>query len=135
MLQRFVSIALLSAALFAADQKPVVPVKPTASQGASSQQDREVEAAIKAKLAKSKIGADGFNVRVQGGVAYWEGRTAVVQHKGSATRMAKAAGARSVVNNIKVSDEAKAKAASSLDEGRRRMQITRSEPRNDGTKK
>jgi len=34
-----------------------------------------------------------------------------------------------------LSDEAKAKAASSLDEGRRRMQITRSEPRNDGSKK
>ena len=135
MLQRFVSIAVLSAALFAADQKPVAPAKPTAPQAASSQQDKEVEAAIKAKLAKSKIGADGFNVRVQGGVAYWEGRTAVVQHKGSATRMAKAAGARSVVNNIKVSEEAKAKAASSLDEGRRRMQITRSEPRKDGFKK
>ena len=42
------------------------------SQGKFS--DAEIEATIKAKLAKSKIGKDGFTVRVQGGIAYWEGR-------------------------------------------------------------
>jgi hypothetical protein len=97
--------------------------------GTTSQQDQQIEAAIRAKLAKSKIGKDGFTVRVQGGVAYWEGSTGVVQHKGSATRMAKAAGAKSVVNNIKVADAAKEKAAQNLDQGRRRAQVKRSEPR------
>jgi len=86
---------------------------------------------IRAKLAKSKIGKDGFTVRVQGGIAYWEGKTDVVQHKGSATRMAKTAGAKSVVNNIKVSDAGKEKAAGNLDDGRRRAQVKRSDPRTD----
>jgi len=88
-----------------------------------------VERTIREKLAKSKIGKDGFTVRVQGGVAYWEGNTTVVQHKGAATRMAKTAGARAVVNNIKVSDAAKQKAAENLEQGRRRAQIKRGETR------
>lgn len=96
-------------------------------QGATVAQDQQIEAAIKAKLAKSKIGKDGFTVRVQGGVAFWEGSTSVVQHKGSATRMAKSAGAKAVVNNIKVSDAAKAKATENLDQGRRRAQVKRSD--------
>src|ERR1700742_2071301 len=74
------------------DTKPA-PSKPVAGQGTSAAQDKAIEATIKAKLAKSKIGQDGLTVRVQGGVAYWDGTTNVVQHKGSATRMAKAAGA------------------------------------------
>jgi hypothetical protein len=44
----------------------------------------------------------------------WEGTTNVVQHKGSATRMARAAGAVQVINNIQVSEAAKAKAGASL---------------------
>jgi hypothetical protein len=68
-------------------------------------QDAQIEAEIRARLAKSVIGKDKFTVRVQG-VAYWEGTTIVVQHKGSATRMAKSAGAKKVVNNIKVGDAA-----------------------------
>jgi hypothetical protein len=59
------------------------------------------------KLAKSKIGKDGFVPKVHGGVVTWEGRTAVPQHKGAATRMAKSAGAVRVVNNIQISDGAK----------------------------
>jgi hypothetical protein len=97
--------------------------------GTTAQEDKQIEATIRAKLAKSKIGKDGFTVRVQGGIAYWEGKTDVVQHKGSATRMAKTAGAKAVINNIKVSDAAKAKAADNLDEGRRRAQVKRSDPR------
>jgi len=100
-----------------------------AAAGATSEEDRKIEAAIRAKLAKSKIGKDGLTVRVQGGVAIWEGSTSVVQHKGSATRMAKAAGAHAVVNNIKITDAAKQKAAENLDEGRRRAQVKRSDPR------
>ena len=96
---------------------------------AGVQADKAIETRIKAKLASSKIGKDGFTVRVQGGVATWEGRTEVLQHKGAATRMAKTAGARSVVNNIKVSDAAKTTAANNLDQGRRRVQVKRGEPR------
>ena len=62
-------------------------------------------------------------------MAYWEGTTAVVQHKGSATRMAKSAGAKRVVNNIKITDAAKWKAAENLQQGRRRAQVKRGEPR------
>ena len=69
---------------------------------------------IRAKLAKSKIGKDGFKYHVQHGVVTWEGTTGVIQHKGSATRMAKTAGATQVVNNIQISDAAKAKAAANL---------------------
>lgn len=67
--------------------------------------DAEIEATIRAKLSKSKIGKDGLQVHVKDGVATWTGATAVMQHKGAATRMAKAAGAIHVVNNIKVSDD------------------------------
>ncbi|MEO8026745.1 MAG: BON domain-containing protein, partial [Bryobacteraceae bacterium] len=66
--------------------------------------DAQIDAAIKTKLAKSKIGQDGFKFRVQGGIVYWDGSTDVIQHKGAATRMARTAGARSVVNNIKISE-------------------------------
>lgn len=91
--------------------------------------DVEIAATIKQKLAKSKIGKNGFTFKVSGGIVTWEGKTEVVQHKGSATRMANAAGARAVVNNIKISDAAKAKAAANLASGRRRAQVTRGEPR------
>jgi len=76
--------------------------------------DAEIEAAIRTKLAKSKIGKDGFRFRVQRGVVTWDGSTTVMQHKGSATRMARTAGAVQVINNIQVSATAKAKASSSL---------------------
>src|ERR1700730_9150574 len=74
------------------------------SQGKFS--DAEIEATIKAKLAKSKIGKDGFQVHVKGAEATWTGNTNVMQHKGAATRMARTAGAIQVVNNIKISDQA-----------------------------
>src|SRR5271168_4771177 len=109
-------------------QTKAPPSKPVAGQGASALQDKETESVIRTKLAKSKIGKDGFTVRVQGGIAYWEGKTDVVQHKGSATRMAKTAGAKAVVNKIQISDAGKEKAAENLDEGRRRAQVKRSDP-------
>ncbi len=69
--------------------------------------DAEIEATLRAKLAKSKIGKDGFKFHVSHGVVTWEGNTAVMQHKGSATRMAHTAGAAKVVNNIQVAGGAK----------------------------
>ena len=103
--------------------------KAPAAAGTTAEQDKQVEAAIRAKLEKSKVGKDGFKVHVQGGVATWEGSTSVLQHKGVATRMAKSAGAKAVVNNIRVTDDAKQKAAGNLASGRRRAQVKRGEPR------
>lgn len=76
--------------------------------------DAQIDAVIRAKLAKSKIGKDGFRFKVARGVVTWEGNTSVIQHKGAATRMARTAGAAQVVNNIQISADAKAKAAAHL---------------------
>jgi osmotically-inducible protein OsmY len=78
----------------------------TKSHSQEKYSDAEIEATIKAKLAKSKIGKDGIQVHVKGGIATWTGNTNVMQHKGAATRMAKTSGAIQVVNNIKISDQA-----------------------------
>ncbi len=64
--------------------------------------DAQLEATIKTKLNKSKIGKDGFRFKVQRGVVTWEGTTNIGQHKGAATRMARSSGALQVINNIKV---------------------------------
>lgn len=94
--------------------------------------DAQIESAIRAKLAKSpKLGPEKFQVHVQGGVATFEGKTDVMQHKGTATRMAKSAGAVAVVNHIQISAAAREKAAANLEKGRRRAQIQRGEPRSD----
>ena len=117
----------------ASPSKSVAPAKPVqakvAAAGIDAAGDKRIEAAIRKKLATSKIGKDGFTVRVQGGVAFWDGSTGVLQHKGAATRMAKTAGAVAVVNNIKVSDAAKANASGNLDQGPRRAQLKRGDPR------
>jgi len=99
MKRAFLIFALLgcSCSLFAGP-----PLTKSHSEGKFS--DAEIEATIKAKLAKSKIGKDGFQVHIKDRVATWTGSTTVMQHKGAATRMAKAAGAIRVLNNIKVSD-------------------------------
>ncbi len=55
--------------------------------------DAQLESAIRAKLAKSKVAR---------GIVTWEGSTQIPQHKGAATRMARTAGAVDVVNNIQV---------------------------------
>ena len=91
--------------------------------------DAQLEAAIRAKFAKSKIHEDQFTVRVQGGVAHIDGKTNVLQHKGVATRMSKTAGAAMVDNRIQISDAARAKAAGNLEQGRRRVQVKRSDTR------
>jgi hypothetical protein len=99
---------------------PVRAAHPTAP-------DAEVEKAIRARFAASKISTHHFQVHVQGGVATIEGQTDVLQHKGVATRLAKSAGATTVVNRVAVSQAAKDKAAKNLASGRRRAQIKRSD--------
>ncbi len=106
-------------------QAPLRPPRP------SAQSDAAVEAAIRAKFAKSKIHEDKFQVHVQGGVATIEGRTNVIQHKGVATRLAKTGGAIAVNNRIQIGEAALAKAAANLEQGRRRVQIKRGDDRSE----
>jgi hypothetical protein len=113
---------LLAGALLLAQQGTT-----SKSAGKATPSDAEIEAAIRARFAKSKSGIDKFTVRVQNGVATVEGKTDVVQRKAAATRMAKAAGARQVVNKVEVSTAAKEKASQNLATGRRRAQVKRSE--------
>jgi hypothetical protein len=89
--------------------------------------DADLEKAIRARFAASKISTDKFTAKVQGGIATLEGHTDVVQHKGTATRLAKSAGALAVINNIEIGQEAKDKAQANLESGRRRAQVKRSE--------
>jgi osmotically-inducible protein OsmY len=77
----------------------------------SAADDKALEAEIRARLSRSQIASEGFTVRVQGGVAYWDGETAVAQRKGAATRMAKSAGAIRVENRIRVTPAGKRKLA------------------------
>ncbi len=60
---------------------------------------------------------------MKNGIATWQGSTQVMQHKGAATRMAKTAGAIQVVNNIKISDDAKQRAAGNLTGSPRRVEV------------
>ena len=107
------------------------PEKKAAAKAAASQapkmSDAQLEKAINARFAASKISTDKFKAHVEGGVATLEGYTEIVQHKGTATRLAKSAGALAVINNIEISQAAKDKAQANLDSGRRRAQIKRSE--------
>ncbi len=116
---------LVCCSLLAADAPRPAPAKPAAPAAAIS--DAQLEKEIRARLARSKMAGDGFQVRVQGGVATWEGKTSVVQRKGAATRMARSAGARAVVNKIQVDEAARQKSAANLETGRRRAQIKRDE--------
>lgn len=129
-----ITLALLAAfAPIAAQQaRPAAPhqrATPPAAATPARPTDAEIEAAIRVKMAKSKIGADKFRFKVQGGVATIEGKTDIIQHKGTATRMAHTAGAIGVNNHIEISDAAKEKASANLAKGRRRAQIKRGEAR------
>ena len=97
----------------------------------AAKSDAQIEAAIRAKFSRSKINVEKFTVHVQGGVATIEGKTNVIQRKGTATRLAKTGGAIAVNNHIAISDAAKQKAADNLETGRRRAQVTRGDPRSD----
>ncbi len=122
---RRTSLLVLAAVLLAGIAgRCQTPAKPPARDAAG---DAALEAAIRQRFAKSKAAQDGFTVRVQGGVATIEGKTDVVQRKSAATRMAKSAGAKQVVNKIQVSEAARQKASSNLETGRRRAQVKRSE--------
>src|SRR5450631_1920519 len=104
---RWIAAALLAAGAWAAAPQATTAHQRPAGASAAKQgtvrpklSDAQLEAAIRAKFAKSKINADKFTVRVQGGVAIIDGKTDVIQHKGSATRMCKTAGAMAVNNRV-----------------------------------
>lgn len=130
----FLPVTLLVAALASmAQTRPATPHTAPAPAKAPAKQamkpDAVIEATIRAKFAKSKINAEKFQVHVQGGVATIEGKTNVIQHKGTATRLAKTAGAVAVNNHVEISDAAKQKAADNLEKGRRRAQVKRGDAR------
>ena len=123
-LRLFPAAVLLIVTACAGRAATVPPAKPKPAVHAS---DADIEKAIRAKFAKSKIGTEKYSVHVQGGVATITGHTDVVQHKGTATRLAKTGGALAVVNNVQISQAAKDKAMQNLEKGRRRAQIKRTE--------
>jgi hypothetical protein len=128
--QLFTAVIVMLTILCLGHARAAVPVRPTTSK-ATAPNDAQIEKAIRARLAASKISKDQFTVHVQGGTATLEGKTDVIQHKGTATRLAKSGGAISVVNRIQISDSARHKAAENLAKGRRRAQIKRGETRSD----
>ena len=123
-------LVLLAAAGFSQTAPAAKPASPTVKKtpaAHAASDDAQLEKAIRAKLSASKISKDKFEVHVQGGVATITGKTDVLQHKGTATRLAKNIGAKQVVNKVEVSDAAKDKAAANLSSGGRRAQVKRSE--------
>ena len=130
-----VLVPLFLCGLAAQTRPPAAPKSPVHARAAPAARaaisDAELEKDIRARFARSKIAADHLQVRVQGGVATIEGRSDVIQHKGTATRMARNAGAVRVVNNVQLSQAAKDKAANNLAKGRRRAQIKRGDARSD----
>ena len=87
--------------------------KPAAAANAG-RTDSQIESDFRMRLGRSKLASDGIQVRVKGGVATLTGKTSVVQHKGSATRMAKSAGAHQVMNQIEISAAAREAAAAKM---------------------
>ena len=135
----WMAVSLMAAGAWAAPPQAATMAHPRPTMGTPAKRptiqpklsDVQLEAIIRAKFAKSKINADKFTVRVQGGVATINGKTDVVQHKGTATRMCRTAGAVVVDNRVQISDAAKLKAAGNLQEGRRRVQVKRGDARSE----
>jgi|GEM_PF-2124875 len=93
--------------------------KAATSKGSGSNAgDAAIEREIRERLSRSKISSNGFTVSVSNGVATLRGQTAVAQHKGVATRLAKLGGAKTVVNEITISAAGKQKLEQSLQKGR-----------------
>lgn len=69
--------------------------------------DEALERTILRRFAQSAIASNGFTVSVSGGVATLGGIASVAQHKGVATRLARAAGATRVRNQIEVAAAAR----------------------------
>lgn len=103
---------------------PEKPKTPSTRPPAGQASDAEIEREIKTRFSRSKIAANNFQIKVQSGVVTLDGTANVMQHKGIATRIARNAGARQVVNRIKISESAKQKAIDQLS-GARRVSVKR----------
>jgi osmotically-inducible protein OsmY len=117
------SFTLGLASLSAQAPKPAAKTQPKLAKPQAS--DAAIEQNIRARFAKSKVAPEKFQVKVQGGVATIEGKTDVIQHKGSATRMARTGGAIQVVNKIQISEGARQRATANLDKGRKKAEVKR----------
>lgn len=103
LIQLLLCSALCLAGGFASSAGTTKSNPPVSSQNPAARvSDSQLENTIRTKLAKSKIGKDGFKFKVARGVVTWEGSTQIGQHKGAATRMARTSGATQVINNIQV---------------------------------
>ena len=123
------SFALAIALLFAIPGHSQTAAKaastPKRETSAGIGKDAQIEKAIRARFAKSKIASEHYEVQVQGGVATITGKTDVVQRKGTATRLAKLGGATRVINHIEVSEAARTRSAEGLAQGRKRAEVKR----------
>jgi osmotically-inducible protein OsmY len=88
------------------------------SKAAPKWKDAELKKTVEERLARSAIAVDHFKVEVSDGVVILTGKTDILQHKGVATRLARAVGAKEVRNQIEVSEAARQKAAARLAKGR-----------------
>ncbi len=98
-------MALASGSVLGQARRPAPVVSPPPA----VRSDQALENAIRERLARSKISQDNISVSVRDGVAILQGRTDVAQHRGVATRLAKAAGARKVDNRIELSEQGRQK--------------------------
>ena len=112
----FVAAMLLAAGSVPA-QAQSAQAKPQ-SKAAPKWKDAELKKAVEERLARSAIAVDHFKVEVSDGVVILTGKTDIIQHKGVATRLARAVGAREVRNEIEVSEAARQKAAARLAKAR-----------------
>ena len=71
-------------------------------------EDALIASRLKSKMARSKLKSDGLHYRVDGGTVEWSGTVKIPQRKGAATRMAKSAGAKRVLNRIVVQENSTA---------------------------
>ena len=114
------TLCILSLLVFGGSMAPAAsPAKPASERAQSNKSDAEIERDLRMRLNRGKIAADHFQATVKGGVATLTGHTDVIQHKGTATRLAKTAGARQVDNRIQISEAARRKAAANLEKHRR----------------
>ena len=90
----------------------------SSSNSSSTVSDADLEKDIKARFARSKLASNNLQVAVRSGVATIDGQVHVIQHKGIATRMARTAGAKQVINRIKIDEAARKKAADQLSRSR-----------------
>ncbi|MGE0129297.1 MAG: BON domain-containing protein [Blastocatellales bacterium] len=101
-------IAMGVAAQTPAPAKPMTAPKHMTKTAHVTKSDSDIQADIQKRLAASpKLKSENISASVSGGVAIFTGAVKNAGSKGGVTRLAKAAGAKSVVNNITVEHAAK----------------------------